>query len=372
MNRRDMRIPALWLCCVAGASMIVVRARYVTDLSAFLPAKPTPVQQLLVDQLRDGPASRLILIAIEQGDAGARAGVSALVASRLRGDRQFSSINNGEPVTAERDRQFLFQHRYLLSDSVSGARFSASGLHAAIEDTIEELASPAGLMLKSLLPNDPTGEMLHIIDQLQRTPSPATRDGVWVSADGARALMVAQTAAAGSDTDAQEHATEAIHTAFAAAIRESSASGANALRLRQSGPGLYEGAFKPDQPGVYLVRAQSGAQMVTAGLVHNPGGEVSLGRHEVAARIALEARGLDQQHLDVFAPRRGIALDARRRQFAQRSERDLRTGEIAQRRAPTTFETTRDHRFGFVTADGSRASDRGGFVVQMLSERARE
>ncbi|CAN5913073.1 VWA domain-containing protein [soil metagenome] len=50
-----------------------------------------------------------------------------------------------------------------------------------------------------------------------------------------------------------------------------------ALALRQSGPGLYEGQFKPEQAGVYLVRAQSGSQMVTAGLVHNPSGEVSLG-----------------------------------------------------------------------------------------------
>jgi hypothetical protein len=49
------------------------------------------------------------------------------------------------------------------------------------------------------------------------------------------------------------------------------------LALRQSGPGLYEGTFKPEQAGVYLVRAQSGAQMVTAGLVNNPGGEASLG-----------------------------------------------------------------------------------------------
>ena len=49
------------------------------------------------------------------------------------------------------------------------------------------------------------------------------------------------------------------------------------LVLRQSGPGLYDGTFKPDQAGVYLVRAQSGAQMVTAGLVHNPSGEQSLG-----------------------------------------------------------------------------------------------
>src|ERR1700716_2201937 len=182
MNWRRAGVPALWICCVALASVIVARARYVTDLSAFLPATPTPTQQLLVDQLRDGPASRLILIAIEGGDAGARARASLAMASRLRRDLQFSSVNNGEPVTAQRDREFLFQHRYLLSDSVTAQRFSASGLHAAIEDTIDDLASPAGLMLKSLLPNDPTGEMLHIIDQLQRTPAPATSGGVWVSA----------------------------------------------------------------------------------------------------------------------------------------------------------------------------------------------
>ncbi len=239
MNRRRLSIAALWLCCVAGASIIVARAHYITDLSAFLPAKPTAVQQLLVDQLRDGPASRLILLALERGDAGARTRLSALTASRLRGDRQFSSINNGEPVTAERDREFLLQHRYLLSNSVSTARFSASGLHAAIEDTIDDLASPAGLMLKSLLPNDPTGEMLHLVDQLQRTPSPTTSDGVWVSGDGARALMVAQTAAGGSDIDAQERAIEAIRGAFAAAQREAPGSGASAVQLKLSGPGVF-------------------------------------------------------------------------------------------------------------------------------------
>jgi predicted exporter len=239
MNWRRASAPALWLCCVAVASVIVARARYVTDLSAFLPATPTPTQQLLVDQLRDGPASRLILIAIQGGDAGARARVSAAMASRLRSDPQFSSVNNGEPVTAERDREFLFNRRYLLSDSVTAARFSAPGLHAAIEETIDDLASPAGLMLKSLLPNDPTGEMLHIIDQLDRTPAPRTSDGVWVSPDGGRALMVAQTAAGGSDTDAQERAIEAVRAAFAGAVRESPANGAAALQLHLSGPGVF-------------------------------------------------------------------------------------------------------------------------------------
>lgn len=49
------------------------------------------------------------------------------------------------------------------------------------------------------------------------------------------------------------------------------------ITLGQTGPGLYEGSFKPDQAGVYLVRAQSGAEMVSAGLVHNPSSEASLG-----------------------------------------------------------------------------------------------
>jgi len=247
MNRRRASFPKLWLCCVALAAVIVARAHYITDLSAFLPASPTPTQQLLVDQLRDGPASRLILIAIEGGDAGARARVSVAMAARLRRDRQFSSVNNGEPVTAERDREFLFEHRYLLSDQVSAARFSEQGLHAALLDTLDELASPVGLMLKPLLPNDPTGEMLHIIDQLERTPSPPTSDGVWVSPGAARALMVAQTAAGGSDTDAQERAISAVRAAFAAAVRaafaapvhESSAGRAADLRLKLSGPGVF-------------------------------------------------------------------------------------------------------------------------------------
>src|ERR1700676_315349 len=239
MNRRRLAVAALWVCCVAVASVIVARARYVTDLSAFLPAKPTPTQQLLVDQLRDGPASRLILIALERGDAAARARVSVAMASRLRSDRQFSSVNNGEPVTAERDREVFFQHRLLLRDRVTAARFAPAGLHDAIEETIDDLASPAGLLLKSLLPDDPTGEMLHIIDQLQRTPLPATSEGVWASPDGARALMVAQTAAGGSDTDAQGSAIEAIRAAFAAAVRESSAPGAHAVQLKLSGPGVF-------------------------------------------------------------------------------------------------------------------------------------
>ena len=239
MTPQRAQIAALWIVCLAVACIVVARARYITDLSAFLPAKPTAAQRLLVDQLRDGPVSRLILIAVDGADAGARTQASVAIASRLRGDPRFSSVNNGEPVTAERDREFLFQHRYLLSDRVTAERFSATGLRAAIKDTIDDLASPAGLLLKSLLPNDPTGEMMHIIDELERTPAPATSGGVWVSPDGARALIVAQTAAGGSDIDAQADAILAVRAAFAAVPRESPPGNARPLQLTLSGPGVF-------------------------------------------------------------------------------------------------------------------------------------
>jgi predicted exporter len=238
MRARRAAVIAAWLCSLALAAAVALHARYITDLSAFLPAHPTAQQRILVDQLRDGPASRLLLVGIEGGSRLGRAAVSNEMERRLSADPEFASVSNGQEASADRDREFLFAHRYLLSDAIDAQHFSAAGLATAMRETVADLASPEGLIIKSLVPRDPTGETLHIIDRLSRMPAPELRDGVWVSGDGNRALLVAQTAASGSDTDAQEHAIGAARAAFAAAVHDVGAD-AHPPELLLSGPGVF-------------------------------------------------------------------------------------------------------------------------------------
>ncbi len=231
--RRSRLAIVLWLAFLLMCSVIISRSQFTTDLSAFLPRSPTPEQQLLLEQITDGLASRLILVGIEGADAPTRARLSKQIAQRLRADRAFASVNNGEPVSAERDRAFLFNNRYLLSPAITPQRFSVDGLHDALGDSIDLLASPAGLLVKSLLPHDPTGEMVQLLEQLNGDSRPQLVDGAWASRDGTRALMLMQTRASGSDTDAQQRAMTAIRQAFDAARQATSA------KLVMTGPGVF-------------------------------------------------------------------------------------------------------------------------------------
>lgn len=216
---------------------LISRSQFTADLSAFLPSHPTAEQQLLMDQLKDGLASRLILVGIEGADAQIRATLSKTMAQTLRSNPAFVSVNNGEEITAERDREYLFKNRYLLSPAVTPAHFSRDGLHSAISDSIDQIASPAGLLMKSLLPHDPTGEMLHLLDTMSGTTHPEMLENVWASRDGNTALLLLQTSATGSDTDAQKLAMQAIRTAFDHAIKVT-ATGAKPTLL-MTGPGVF-------------------------------------------------------------------------------------------------------------------------------------
>jgi predicted exporter len=206
-------------------------------MSAFLPEAATPAQRLLVGELREGVASRLLLVGIEGAPSDALAGLSRALATRLQAAREaFVYVANGDAALAQADREFLFANRYALSPGVAPGRFGRAQLAPALERGYEALASPAGTLVRRYLPADPTGEFLRVLGALEGAERPPTAHGVWMSRDGRTALLLVQTAAPGFDLDAQERNLALIDAEFARVRDEA---GVRDAVLRYSGPAVF-------------------------------------------------------------------------------------------------------------------------------------
>jgi predicted exporter len=221
-----------WLFFVAACVAVITRTTFTTDISAFLPRSPTPEQEVLVEQLREGVVSRLMLIGIEGAPPETLAQASKRLAAELRRHESFVSVDNGEDTGSAKDRDFLWRNRYLLSPAVTPERFSSGALRERLEEHLKLLGSPAGMLVRRILPGDPSGELLHILERLEGQARPVMRGGVWFSRDSGRALLVAQTRAAGYDIDAQEQALVLVSGAFRQV-------GAKDAKLLLAGPGVF-------------------------------------------------------------------------------------------------------------------------------------
>ncbi|MBV9698148.1 MAG: MMPL family transporter, partial [Gammaproteobacteria bacterium] len=135
------------------------------------------------------------------------------------------------------ERELLLRERYLLSPGVSPERFTSAGLRDAVAASLDTLASPEGPLVKPLFARDPTGEFLGLVDALAGVQPPREREGAWSSRDGAQALLLLQTRAPGSDTDAQQRAIEAARRAFA--TLRTSVPGGPGLTLLLTGPPVF-------------------------------------------------------------------------------------------------------------------------------------
>jgi len=209
---------ACWGATLVVCAALLARASFVADLSAFLPSAPTARQQVLIEQLQDGVLTHLVLIAIEGGDAEGRARVSRELAQRLRASGHFVGVQNGDEATQERDRAFLFGNRYRLAPSAAAALASDEALHVAVLRTLAELSGSAGVAIRELLPLDPVGASLEILDTLAPGDPPRSIDGAWASRDGSRAVLIGHLRASGADLDAQARALDATRAEFAACI----------------------------------------------------------------------------------------------------------------------------------------------------------
>ncbi len=237
MTAKRLTIIVLWLAGLLVSGLIISRTRLSTDMSAFLPRSPNAAQQILVDQLREGVVSRMILLAVEGADPDTLAAVSHSMASTLRAAPGFGVVNNGETDALTKDRDVLWHNRYLLSPAVTPEHFTPAALHAALEADVALLDSDLGMLAKRAIPADPTGEMARLLDALGTEAHPASHDGVWMSPDGHRALLMVQTLAAGFDLAAQDQAIAHIEAAFDTA--RSTIPKAAETHLIESGPPVF-------------------------------------------------------------------------------------------------------------------------------------
>jgi predicted exporter len=243
-----------WLAFLVLCAVLAARSQYTADMSAFLPRTPSASQQILVDQLREGVVSRVLLVGVEGADPETLARLSGALAERLSRMPELAYVNNGDEQRLTADGEFLLRHRYLLSPDVRPERFTVEGLREALTNDLDLLASPLGTLVSRLLPADPTGELLRLLDDLELQGGPQKREGVWFSADGKRALLVTQTRAAGFDLDAQERVHAGIRQAFAELAAQSNAGQA---RIVMSGPGTFavasRAAIKDDVSHISLL-----------------------------------------------------------------------------------------------------------------------
>lgn len=203
------------------------------DLSFFQPAALSETSQIAMEQVRRGPASRLILIALEGAPAPQLAELSKSLAAELNPLPGFRHIANGANELDEGAIAFLVEHRYLLGAPPIPQEFAEASLRQSLEKALANLGTFAGLAAADLLPRDPTGRTLSLVEAWQSGFQPHFLHGVWFSRDDSAAIIVAETSATGDDEPAQGAAQAEIAAAFAKLAGDSGA------RLGMTGPPVF-------------------------------------------------------------------------------------------------------------------------------------
>ena len=208
MNPRTKII--IWFgILIVLALIIIFRMRVETDISFFLPRTSSPQEQFLINQFRQGPSSKLLIISLQGGNSKTLAEVSKSLTQKLKNNRAFVKVINSEGVITPDMEKFLFSNRYLLSPNLQPDRFSPKSLHKILSDTLGRMTLLQGFMEKRYFGRDPTGDFLSTLRSWSEKPMLNKKHGVWFSVDGKHAFLVAEIFAEGFNLDQFENA---IHT----------------------------------------------------------------------------------------------------------------------------------------------------------------
>jgi predicted exporter len=232
------------LLLVAWVSIIALLGWYVQqslivsgDLRLFMPSPQTRPEKLLLEEIGESPASRLLLLSLDGAEPEILAESSQAFAAALREDPQFGLVSNGA-TSLDAIPESLLPYRYLLSSTLDTQELDTAFLREQLTERLKDLSSPAGGALEPLIPRDPTLEVLKLAESWQPARQPQKLYDVWFDSEGDSAILVVATKAAAFDPDGQEKATAALQRHFA------ETRGAQTMQLTVSGPGAFSVLMK--------------------------------------------------------------------------------------------------------------------------------
>ena len=224
---------ALTLAIGLVFSLIPVRI----DMSVLMPERQNRDLELLFAALQEGPANKLILIGLESAEAEgplARPGaLSRAFKAELRRSGLFEQGANGEVSLDEAALDPFLQQRYRLNPPLDAEAFTAAGLRQALETLLARLQGLEAPVVKTIMAADPTLRTLAVAQHWRPSASARKHQGVWVSEDGRRVVLLARTRGAGFDFKRQEEIVRAVRAAVPPVAAEF-----GPLRLLLSGPSV--------------------------------------------------------------------------------------------------------------------------------------
>ena len=234
--------PLLVLTVLAGIgagvlTLVPVRA----DLSILLPERQSEDLALLQRALREGPANRTVMIALEPAqppaEAEARADKLAAISTAMKRELQasglFERVANGRLSLDDDALQPFLDHRYRLNPALAPDAFDEPGLAAAFDRLLTELRGLGSPLVEQIMARDPTLRTFEVARLWRGDSGPRTRNGVWVGREGQRAVLLARSRQTAFDADGQGQVLDAIDAAVQAVAAEH-----GGLQAVRSGPSV--------------------------------------------------------------------------------------------------------------------------------------
>jgi predicted exporter len=208
LGRAGVKRTLLWLALTAALALVALsRLELTFDLSAFLPSRSTLSHDILVEQVRNGPASRLMVIGISGAPEPELEEASDRLRIALSGQDAFVSVLNGRLDSESEEIPAPVDRYYLLMRDVD---YSERSLAAALQSRLRDLALGGGAALRGLIARDPflvTADILSSLSPVEMTDDP------WFAEDGS-AVLIAETRAAAIDIQAQQTAVDLVRREF--------------------------------------------------------------------------------------------------------------------------------------------------------------